>query len=834
MSQVQSPASITAGLLKIKMGLTNLPIQLTSFVGRKREITDVKRLLLRSRLITLTGTSGCGKTRLANQIANSLSESFADGVWFVDLASLHEPDLVSQLVSLVLGLRPIADQPLLEVLQRFLQSKQLLLILDNCEHLLETCALLAQELLSTTSNLRILATSREPLAIAGESIYPIAGLTWPAITSGVEANPSELMQHDAVRLFVERARTISPNFNLTSENFLSIIEICQRLDGLPLALELASTRVNVLTVQEVTSRLNNRLALLISGESIGLEPRHQTLRAAIDWSYTLLPVDEQILLRRMAIFEAGCTFDTIEAICTDEESTPEITLDQISSLVSKSLVVAETIGRTQARYRLLETIHEYALEKLEEAGEITRLRDRHLDLFLTRAEEAAPKLNDTYQQLWLNWFEGEIDNLRAALAWSLKSGRIESGLRLASALTRFWEIRGYVNEGLTWFKRLLIQSDERISLVAHANALVNASFLAMFIGDAATSLSYGQKAIDLADGAGDQRSEIIIMALAGLASGARISGDLTTAFSNEEQIIQLLHKSPRQPFFLGMSLLAHGGTAIELGDYETARSSLDESLAIAKEAGDSFRIANALNSIGDLARCEQRYADAQIAYENSATFMREVSAQRDLASVLHNYGHTCLHLGNIDRARVLFDESLATHQLLHNLPGVAECMIGFAATAFFYGSPAAGARLLGASTAIGGQKNTNAYMRNLTRIEYEHYLDLVRTKLSPEEFQAEQALGSSMTLEQAIDYARKLPLEQKEATTDSREIQDGLTKRELEIARLIGQGKTNGEIATELVLSKRTVETHVAHILSKMGLSSRSQVMRRVIDHELT
>ena len=816
------------------MGLTNIPVELNSFVGRKHEINDLKRLLLSARMITLTGTGGCGKTRLANQIANSLLKSFPDGVWFADLASLHEPDLVPQLVSVVLGVHSSADQPLLDVLQRFLRSKQLLLILDNCEHLLETCAILAKELLSKTSELRILATSREPLGIGGEAIYPVSGLTWPEVTQDADANPYELMQHDAVQLFVERAKTISPNFNLTLDNFHSVIEICQRLDGLPLALELASTRVNVLTVQEITSRLNKRLGLLTSGQSLGLEPRHHTLRTAIDWSYTLLTIDEQILLRRMAIFEAGATFELIEAICTEENGTPEALLDQITSLVSKSLVVAETIGRIQARYRLLETIREYALEKMEEAGETTRLRDRHLDFFLSHAEETAPKLNDSYQQLWLNWLEGEIDNLRAALSWSLKSGKIESGLRLATALTRFWEIRGYVSEGLTWFKRLLSRSDKGVSLVVHANALAYASFLAMFLGDAASSMSYGQKAVNLADAAGDKRSEILIMALAGLASGARASGDLRTAFSLEEQAIQLLRNSPGQPFILGMSLLAYGGAAIELGDYETAHSALDESLVIAKEAGDSFRIAHALNSLADLARCEQRYADAQSAYESSATLLRGVGAQRDLASVMQNYGHTCLHLGDIIRARGLFEESLATHQSLENFPGVAECMIGFAAIAFLYGYPAASARLLGASIAIAGQKIESASMWNLTRKEFEHYLDLARARLSPEEFQTEQATGSSMTLEQAIDYARKLPRKPKEEKIGNSGIESGLTKRELEIARLIGQGKTNSEIAAELVLSKRTVETHVAHIFSKLGLSSRNQVIRLVIDHELT
>jgi predicted ATPase len=406
------------------MGSINLPVQLTSFIGREREIADVKRLLYSSHLITLTGANGTGKTRLAIQIANSVSESFADGVWLVDLAPLREPALVPQLTAEALGLRPIPDQPLLETLLKFVQPKQLLLILDNCEHLNEACAQIAQELLSQAPALRILATSSVALAIAGETIYLVSGLDSPVFGGEPmrhgQSHPDlqELMRYDAIRLFVERARSTSPNFNLTSENAWSTIETCRRLDGLPLALELASARVNVLTVQEIVTRLNDRFALLTSSQRRGIEPRHYTLRAAIDWSYALLPMDEQILLRRLAVFEAGCTLDTAEAICTGEEIGERSTLDRISSLVSKSLVVADTIGRTQARYRLLETIREYALGKLDEAGETKQLRDRHLDLFLARAEEAAPKLDEAYQQLWLNWLEGEHDNLRTALAWS--------------------------------------------------------------------------------------------------------------------------------------------------------------------------------------------------------------------------------------------------------------------------------------------------------------------------------------------------------------------------------------------------------------------------------
>ncbi len=592
------------------MGFTNFPVQLTSFIGREREIADVKRLLFSSHLVTLTGAGGSGKTRLAIQIANAVSETFADGVWLVDLAPLREPALVPQLVVEVLGLRPTADQPLLETLLSFVRSKQLLLILDNCEHLREACAQLAQGLLSQAPDLRILATSREPLAIAGETIYPVSGLAWPSVNAKLEDNPQDLMQYDAVRLFVERARAISPNFNLTSENARSTVEICRRLDGLPLALELASARVNVLTVQEIAARLNDRFALLTSGQRRGHEPRHHTLRAAIDWSYALLTADEQILLRRLAVFEAGCTLDTAEAICSGEGIAAEHTLDRISSLVSKSLVIADTIGRTQARYRLLETIREYALEKLDEAGETARLRDRHLDLFLARAEEAAPKLNDAYQQLWLNWLEGEHDNLRAALAWALESGRIEAGLRIAIAITRFWEIRGYVQEGLVWFERLLAQADERISPAVHANALVYASFLAMFLGNASAATAYGREAVALAEAAGDEGNPILILALAGLASGARVAGDYQTAFTIGERAIQLLRDSSGPPFYLGMTLLAQGEVAIELGYYDTAHASLDESLAMAREAGDAFRIAHALNSLGDLARCEGKYTEA--------------------------------------------------------------------------------------------------------------------------------------------------------------------------------------------------------------------------------
>ncbi len=817
------------------MGLTNFPVQLTSFIGREREIADVKRLLSSSHLVTLTGAGGSGKTRLAIQIANLVSETFVDGVWLVDLAALREPALVPQLAAQAFGLRPVADQTLLETLLKYVESKQLLLILDNCEHLSEACAQLAQELLSKAPALRILATSSVALAIAGEAIYLVPGLDWPlfggdAMRDGKSRlDLQELMGYDAVRLFVERARASSPNFSLTPENAWSTVETCRRLDGLPLALELASARVNVLTVQDIVTRLNNRFALLISAQHTGIVPRHQTLRAAIDWSYGLLPMDEQILLRRLAIFEAGCTLDTAEAICTGGGITEGRTLDRISSLVSKSLVVADTIGRAQAHYRLLESIREYALVKLDEAGETKQMRDCHLDLFLARAEEAAPKLGEVYQQLWLNWLESEHDNLRTALAWSLESGRIEEGLRIASALVRFWEIRGFVQEGLGWFERLFAQMDERIPAVVRVNALVFASFLAMR-GNAPATLAYGREAVELAEGVGGEDKRVLAFALAGLASGARASGDYQTAFTIGERALQHLRVSPVSSFYLGMALLSQGENAIQMGSYDTARERLDESLVLARQDGDAFRTAHSFNALGDLSRLEQHYIEAASAYENGVALLRELGALPDLASILSNLGYTRLHLRDVERARALFSESMSIHQTQHNEPGMAECLIGIVATAIMGGLPAAGARLLAAAAAISGQPSASPW--KATRMEFERYLDLAHLRLTRAEFQSEQTVGSAMLLEQAVNYAQKLLVKPGTPPVVD-ETPDGLTGREREVAMLIGQGKSNSEIATELVVSKRTVESHVSHILSKLGLSNRAHIMRWAIDHGL-
>jgi predicted ATPase/DNA-binding CsgD family transcriptional regulator len=817
------------------MASMNLPVQLTSFIGRESDLANVGLMLSEARCITITGPGGCGKTRLALQIAHKVNEEFEDGVWWVDLAPLLDPALVAQLIVHTLGLRPVANQPMMESLISFVRPKRMLLVLDNCEHLNEACAQVSRQLLAEAPGLRILATSREALAMVGETIYPISGLAWPSSSREVVREGQNsfdlqaLMGFDAVRLFVERARSITPHFSLTLENAPAIVEICRRLDGLPLALELASARVNVLTVQEIAGRLNDRLSLLTSGERRGFEPRHHTLKATIDWSYALLSAQEQTLLCRLAVFAAGCSFDTAEAICPGGGILPGQMLDLLSSLVDKSLVVAETTGKAPARYRLLETIREFALEKLNEKGELTLMRERHLDLFLARAEEAMPKQFEAYQQLWLNWLEAEHDNLRAALSWALESKRIEAGLRLASALTYFWEIHSYVQEGLAWMERLLAAVDERVSLEAHVNALVFATFQYMLLDNVLAATTCARKAVELAEASDDANSPILAFALDGLASAAKTAGDYQTAFDITEKNIRFYRQSG--PFFyLGMCLLSQGETAIQLGKYEIARERLDESLALARQDGDTYRIAHTLNTLGDLSRLQQNYAEAASGYESGAALLRELAAQRELASLLSNLGYARLYLGDVQRAFHLFNECLAIHQAQQNKPGMTESLIGFAATAVVDGQPAAGARLLAAAAAISGQPSASKWRAN--QMEFERYLGLARARMEQAEYQAEQAAGRVMSLEQAVRYAQQIrvrpaPEQQAEAKVDQ------LTEREREVAALIGQGKTNREIAQELVLSKRTVEKHAANILSKLGLTSRAQIVRWAIEKGL-
>jgi DNA-binding NarL/FixJ family response regulator len=463
------------------------------------------------------------------------------------------------------------------------------------------------------------------------------------------------------------------------------------------------------------------------------------------------------------------------------------------------------------RFRLLEIIHQYAREKLSAAGEATEYRDRQLQFVLEWAEATGPKLTGRDQQRWLDAVEGEYGNLRAALAWSLDSGHIEAGLRTVIALYQFWTVRDYVDEPRAWLSRLLERADDGVSLAVRAEAVANAGMLAGFRGDAAATAAYGREAAALAEAAGQEGKRALAWALGAQAYGARAQGDHETAFALAQQEIQLFRELGDQ-FLLAVSLTAWSFGPMSLGKLEVARAMLDEGLALLRQVGPPYRIAMALNFSGDLARLEQNYGRAQTAYDESIALLRHIGAVRDLASVLHNLGHTRLRLGDAPAAQALFGDSLALHQAQRNLPGVAECLIGFAAVAAASGQSALGARLLAAAVAMGGQHVATAWAA--TRMEYEHTLTRIRAGLAESKFEAEQAAGRALTLEQAIEAALaivpKLGARQPHHPGD-------LTRREAQILRLIADGESNQAIAGELVLSVRTVERHIANIYQKIG-----------------
>ncbi|MDX1615080.1 MAG: LuxR C-terminal-related transcriptional regulator [Candidatus Promineifilaceae bacterium] len=801
----------------------NLPTARTSFVGRERELAETAELLETARLVTLTGPAGCGKTRLALRLARRLSGRFASGVHWLALDSLNDPDLLVQTLAKSLGVGERPDQPILETVLQALQDRPLLLVLDNCEHLLPACADLVERLLTDTP-LTVLATSRQPVGIDGERLYPVNPLPVPPANAPVE----ELARNDAVRLFTERAQAIRPDFNLNASNAAQVGAICRAVDGIPLAIELASARINVLTTEQIANRLDDHFALLPPAGTL-THSHHATLRAAIDWSHTLLRKPEQILLRRLAVFAGGWSLSAAEAICAEDGLDQKQVLDLLSALVDRSLILANTLQPGEARYRLLETVRQYAQEKLQAAAEWADLKDRHLDHFLERTQEADQKVRGPYQPLWLNWLEREYANIRTALSWSLTHDRIEAGLRLAVALYQFWVVRDYLVEGSSWLERLLAQADDTVAVATRVDALSYANFLAGIRGRTAAQVAYGQEAVRVARAAGPQAKPALAMALSAQGFGARAQGDYETEFALSQEIIQL-RRELGDPYQLGLALSLYVVPAMAVGEYEVAEAMMAEALPLLRQAGDPYRIAMALNYKGDLARCQGDYPNARRAYEESLALLRDLDAPRDLASVMHNLGHTRLHLGQVEEARTLFEHSLATHQAQQNRNGLAECLLGFAALAVSKDRPAVGTTLLAAAAAHGGRHVTDQWAA--TRLEYEHYLDRARAALSERRFRSARQAGQVLSLDAAVAQAQELG-RALDAHRRARRQVDELTPREREVAALVGQAKSNDEIAAELVLSKRTVETHVSHIYAKLGASRRAEIVRWALDSGL-
>ncbi len=760
----------------------NLPVQLTSFVGRRRERAEIRRLLDTVRLLTLTGVGGAGKTRLALQVAADMLEEYPDGVWLVELAPLLDPILIPNAVAAALKVRDQPDRPILNVLVDYLEQKRLLIVLDNCEHLIAGSADLADELLHACPSLKILATSREALGVTGETTYIVPSLSVPQTTAvALDA----LEEFEAVRLFVERAAAVLSAFRLDSRNAPAVAAICRHLDGLPLAIELAAARVNALSTEDIAERLHDRFRLLTGGSRTTI-PRHRTLRAALDWSYDLLTDQEHVLLRRLAVFAGSFILETAEAACSGDGVEMRDVLYTLTHLVEKSLVLFHAQER---RYGLLETVRQYSEERLIESGEAALIREQHSAYYLRLAEQAEAFLRGPEQRAWLDRLEGEHNNLRAALDWSKSSEEgAERLLRLAAALWRFWHVHGYWREGRRWLEEALAKAPAAPPPL-RAKALFGAGVLAIWQQDYTSAFAFLEQSLAVTRSLGDDPAAAA--ALRALSQAAWWQGDYERASTLGEESLTLFRQIGDQ---WGISsALRHRGFQIltrheRRQEWSRAAVLFEESLGISKTLEDARGVAWSVCGLGITARLAREYKRAEGLLKEALSVFRELGDKYGMVNALIEVGRVAVHRGDTDRAARLF--------------GAAQSL-----------REAAGAPLLPYDQPAHNQYHTP------------------EAQLRETGFDSVWAEGRAMTLEQAMDYALGQVGSFRTGRAD-RPV-EVLTSREQDVAILIARGLTNRQIAERLVITERTAETHVQHILNKLGINSRAQIAAWAATHGL-
>lgn len=727
----------------------NLPLQPTRFIGRERELAEIKDLLAEAPLVTLTGTGGVGKTRLALRVGSDLLKQFTDGVWMVDLAPVTDPALVPQAMASVLRVREEPGRPLTDTLTDYLRSRCLLLILDNCEHLLQKCCLLAEAVLRTCPAVRVLATSRERLAIGGEQSYRVPSLSLPDVRH--TPAPDRLAEYEAIRLFLDRARLIEQAFALTEANALSVAEVCHRLDGIPLALELAAAWTNMLSIEEIRAGLDDRFRLLTRGSRTALR-RQRTLGALIDWSYDLLADPERLLLCRLSVFAGGFTREAAEAVCAgDGIDAPEI-MDTLAQLVDKSLVIADARGG-KGQYSLLETIREYGRQRLEECGEYERMQERHARYFV-----AVTLARDGEEPPWLDRLEREHDNLRAAMARLRDHRDAETLLRMGTAMARLWYLRGYWSEGRERLSELLSLP----ALCPHSRAMLlrQAGQLAWLQADYdADRFLLGQS---LALYRELDSTEDLPAPLNALGEVARTQGDYATACAYFEQSRQI-PQARGDRGNLAWALQALGEVAQERGD-PAARPLIEESLALFREVNDERGIASALSDLGVMAAAEGDLPSARALQEQSRTIAEDRGHKRVLARCLERLGDLAARRGDYESAASLHRQCLALRRDLGDRQRIAtslERLAGVTAdepTAAAKGTAPAhncerAARWLGAAEAL--RERLGAPLPPAERPEYERRVSLLRDRLDAPVFAAAWAEGRAMPLEEVMDDAAR-------------------------------------------------------------------------------
>ena len=762
----------------------NVPVPRSSFVGRERELVEVKRELSMTRLLTLTGAGGSGKTRLALEVIRDLIGAYPDGIWVVELAPLSEPELVPQAVASAVGVREKPGRPLIDDLADHLWKKDLLLVLDNCEHVIGTAARVTDALLSACPRLKVLATSREALLVGGEVVWQVPPLSVPHPEDWTSTD--ELQRFEAVRLFAQRARSRRPGFWLTEANGRVVAEICRRLDGIPLAIELAAARVRMLSVEQISARLDDSLAFLRGGGRT-TERRHQTLQGTLEWSYGLLSEKEKVLFRRLSVFAGGWALEAAETVGAGGRISKEDVLDLLECLTDKSLVVViEADDKGSPRYRLLEPVRQYARAKLEEGGDAEAARRRHALWYLTLAEEAEKGLTGPQDLVWLRKLETEHDNLRAALRWFLRRGETELGLRLAAALGKdFWRTRERLREGLEWLEAALASGGDPSPTRAKA------------------------------------------LAYAGWIAWERLDFERSTVLSEEALALsrELGYKEGTAAALYSLGMVAiHDEMRVE-----EAWALLGKCLVLRRELEDEVGAARTLQKLGLISVVRHDFERAQALYEEAIELVQKTGDKVGRAVTLWLGGLASLGLGNHEGVKSLCGEGLDVARQIEHSHAVALILYVLGASASEAGSPVRSARLWGAAESMLDALGLG--LGPAERYFYEPYFTVARTRLGEEAFEMAWADGRSMTLEGAIEYALSSEEETTlptgfapEAQPTAAEPPDKLTRREREIATLAARGLTNRRIASTLSISEHTAATHIARILKKLKLQSRAQI----------
>ena len=737
-SESRSPKQSTTEILN------NLPSQPTTFIGREEELAAAREILLRKgvQMVTFTGPGGTGKTRLSLELAHRLLGHFQDGVFFIQLADISDPDQVVARIAQQLEVRAAGSQPLFQNLKDYLRDKNILLLLDNFEQLIPAAPVVA-ELLASAPSLKVLVTSRILLNLRGEHEFPILPLDIPDFADAPAI--SQLTENESVKLFLERAQAAQSSFTLNELNASAIVQICQRLDGLPLAIELAAPRVKMLPPQAILIRLTDRLKLLTGGAQ-DLPARQQTLRNTLDWSYSLLNAQEKTLYARLAIFVGGFTLEDAEVICNLENDLD--ILEGISLLVNNSLLKQEEIVESQPRFRMLETIREYAMERLSESGELPELRQRHAHYFLgTVINEASFGVTSRDSTAWLDRLEREHDNIQAALEWGLTTpaGR-ELALSVLATLTWFWYRRGFFNEGRVWTDRLLAASHEGAAPI-RAAALQMSSRMAMWRGDHKNAVTRAMESLTLWQRLEDEKKVPMSLMETGVTL-INIGKDSEAHTLLKEA--EALFRESGASYFHAITLVHLGNVSLGLGNPNEARDWLNRAYPIFKEIGEEWGLSFVLNNLGEVARVQGNFEQAYGYYNESETLLRATGDKGDLARLIHTLGYIAAHEGDDDRAEAQFRDSLAMFRRLGNKRGIAECIAGLASLRAKQGNPEIGAQMLSAAERLLGESGGAWWPAD--RVEVEKTRALLESTLGENEFAAAWKTGQSMTLDQAIAF----------------------------------------------------------------------------------